>query len=144
MAAQQPSPRPPVLPPGVASRYVMVGDIRTHYLEAGEGEPLLLIHSAEFGGRAEFSWRYNIAALAERYHVYAPDIVGFGRSSMLCRWASSAGRSIATRPTRLGALTRAMKGPTSGRWMIPRAGPVVVHVRSCSTANPPVTATPTP
>jgi pimeloyl-ACP methyl ester carboxylesterase len=94
MAAQQPSPRPPVLPPGVASRYVMVGDIRTHYLEAGEGEPLMLIHSAEFGGRAEFSWRYNIEALAQHYHVYAPDIVGFGRSSMIYNWSNPSGYRI--------------------------------------------------
>src|SRR5206468_2404416 len=57
------------LPEGVTSRYVMVGPIRTHYLEAGTGEPLILLHSAEFGGRAEFSWRYNIATLAERFHV---------------------------------------------------------------------------
>ncbi|SRR5579884_1400137 len=94
MAAQPPTPAPPKLPPGVASRYVMVGDIRTHYLEAGEGEPLILVHSAEFGGRAEFSWRYNIAALAERYHVYAPDIVGFGRSSMIYNWSNPSGYRI--------------------------------------------------
>ena len=50
----------PQLPPGVSSHYVMVGDIRTHYLEAGQGEPIILLHSAEFGGRAEFSWRYTI------------------------------------------------------------------------------------
>ena len=68
------------LPPGVASRYVLAGGVRTHYLEAGEGEPLILLHSAEFGGRAEFSWRYNIAALAQHFHVYAPDMVGFGRT----------------------------------------------------------------
>jgi 2-hydroxymuconate-semialdehyde hydrolase len=71
------------LPPGVASQFVMAGDIRTHYLEAGAGEPLILIHSAEFGGRAEFSWRYTIPALAEHFHVYAPDIVGFGRTTKL-------------------------------------------------------------
>ncbi len=71
------------LPPGVTSHFVMVGDIRTHYLEAGHGEPLILLHSAEFGGRAEFSWRYNIAALAQHFHVYAPDLVGFGRTTKL-------------------------------------------------------------
>ncbi|HEY7066470.1 MAG TPA: alpha/beta hydrolase [Chloroflexota bacterium] len=82
-AAPDPAGRAPKLPPGVQSQYVMVGDIRTHYLEAGEGEPLILLHSAEFGGRAEFSWRYTIPALAEHFHVYAPDLVGFGRTTKL-------------------------------------------------------------
>jgi 2-hydroxymuconate-semialdehyde hydrolase len=71
------------LPPGVTSHFVMVGDVRTHYLEAGQGEPLILLHSAEFGGRAEFSWRYTMPALAEHFHVYAPDVVGFGRTAKL-------------------------------------------------------------
>lgn len=74
---------PAKLPPGITSRYVMVGDIRTHYLEGGQGEPVILLHSAEFGGRAEFSWRYNLGALAEHFHVYAPDMVGFGRTDKL-------------------------------------------------------------
>ena len=66
------------LPPGVASRFVRVGAIRAHYLEAGEGEPVVLMHSAEFGGRSEFSWRYTIGPLAEHFHVFAPDMLGFG------------------------------------------------------------------
>src|SRR5262249_10521150 len=81
----------PRLPARAADRQVHVGDVRTHCLEAGEGEPLVLIHSGEFGGRAELSWRYNIAALAERFHVYAPDVVGFGRSSKLYHF-TDAGR----------------------------------------------------
>ncbi|HXG37001.1 MAG TPA: alpha/beta fold hydrolase [Dehalococcoidia bacterium] len=74
---------PSQLPPGIASRFAMVGDIRTHYLEGGQGEAVVLLHSAEFGGRSEFSWRYNLAALAERFHVYAVDMVGFGRTDKL-------------------------------------------------------------
>ena len=81
--APDPTGRATNLPPGVLSQFVMVGDIRTHYLEAGQGEPLILLHRAEFGGRAEFSWRYTIPALAERFHVYAPDVVGFGRTTKL-------------------------------------------------------------
>ena len=89
-------PQPaPNLPPGVASRFVRVDGVDTHYLEAGTGErqrePLILLHSAEYGGRAEFSWRYNIAALAERFHVYAPDMVGFGRTEKIFNWSDRAG-----------------------------------------------------
>ena len=71
------------LPEGISSRYVMVGDIRTHYLEGGEGEAVVLLHSAEFGGRAELSWQYNLGALAKAFHVYAPDMVGFGRTDKI-------------------------------------------------------------
>ena len=73
------------LPQGVSRHYVQVGQIRTHYLEAGvgRGPTVLLIHSGEFGGRAEFSWRYNIAQLGEHFHVYAPDLAGFGRTELV-------------------------------------------------------------
>ncbi len=82
------------VPPGVVSRYIQVGPVRAHYLEAGGGEPVILIHSAEFGGRAEFSWRYNIAALAEQFHVFAPDMVGFGYTDKLYNFTDPAGFRI--------------------------------------------------
>jgi pimeloyl-ACP methyl ester carboxylesterase len=73
------STRVPVPPPAdVQSTYLVVNGIRSHYLEAGEGEPLVLLHSGEYGGRSEFSWEYMIAALAARYRVIAPDWLGFG------------------------------------------------------------------
>lgn len=82
------------LPPGVMSRYIQVGPIRTHYLEAGAGEPVVMLHSAEFGGRAELSWRHNIGAFAERFHVYAPDMVGFGYTDKLFNFSDPAGFRI--------------------------------------------------
>ncbi len=48
-------------------------------LEAGEGEPLLFLHGA--GGIA--AWEGALPLLAERYHVYAPLLPGFGQSSGL-------------------------------------------------------------
>ena len=78
----------------IASRYVMAGGIRTHFLEAGEGEPVILLHSGEFGGRAEFSWHLTIPALARRFHVYAPDIVGFGWTEKLVSFSDQAGLRI--------------------------------------------------
>jgi 2-hydroxymuconate-semialdehyde hydrolase len=72
----------------------MVGPIRTHYLEAGSGEPLVLLHSAEFSGRAEFSWRYNIAKLAEHFHVFAPDMLGFGYTEKIYNFTDPAGFRI--------------------------------------------------
>jgi 2-hydroxymuconate-semialdehyde hydrolase len=69
--------------PGVHSRFVMIGQIRTHYLEAGEGPPLVLLHSGEFGGCAELTWEHTIAPLARHFHVYAPDWLGYGKTDKL-------------------------------------------------------------
>lgn len=68
---------------GVKSDYVDAGGYRLHYFEAkpkdGEGTPLLLIHG--LGARGE-DWRAMIPAMAARgFHVYAPDLPGYGRSS---------------------------------------------------------------
>lgn len=65
------------------SAFVDVDGIRTHYLEAGHGSSLVLLHSGEFGGCSELSWERNIDALAEHYHVIAPDWVGFGQTDKL-------------------------------------------------------------
>ena len=67
----------------IYSGTVMAGGIRTHFLEAGEGPPLVLLHSGEFGACAELSWEYNIPELARHFHVYAPDWLGFGQTEKL-------------------------------------------------------------
>ena len=69
----------------VQSKYLMVGDIRTHYLEAGSGPPVILLHSAEFGACAELTWEFTIEDLARHFHVYAPDWLGFGKTA---KWFS--------------------------------------------------------
>ncbi|MDQ0218645.1 alpha/beta fold hydrolase [Peribacillus cavernae] len=65
------------------SKYVMVGNIRTHYLEAGSGEPLVLLHSGEYGGSAQNSWENNIEELSKHFHVYALDMIGYGYTDKL-------------------------------------------------------------
>src|ERR1700722_7333591 len=37
---------------GIHSRFVVAGGINTHFLEAGSGFPVVLLHSGEFGGCA--------------------------------------------------------------------------------------------
>lgn len=54
-----------------------LGGRRIHHLEAGSGEPLVLIHGA--GGGAA-NWFRIMAPLARRYQVLAPDVPGFGMS----------------------------------------------------------------
>ena len=51
---------------------------RIHYLEAGVGEPLLLIHSV---GQSLYTWRNVFAELSDNYRVIALDLPGHGYSS---------------------------------------------------------------
>lgn len=62
----------------VRSHYLIVDGIRTHYLQAGSGPDLVLLHAGDFGACSEITWEYNIAALAAEYRVIAPDWLGYG------------------------------------------------------------------
>ncbi|MGA9491865.1 MAG: alpha/beta fold hydrolase [Mycobacterium sp.] len=57
---------------------VDAGGIVTSYLEAGAGEPLLMLHGSGPGVSAMANWQHNIGTLSQRFRVIAPDIVGFG------------------------------------------------------------------
>src|SRR6185437_10089537 len=65
----------------VRRRTVEVDGLATSFLEAGDGDPVVLLHGGEFGASAELGWERNIAALAERFRVLAPDQLGFGQSA---------------------------------------------------------------
>lgn len=54
-----------------------VNGIRLHYVTAGQGEPLVLIHGFP---QTWFEWRHVIPTLAEKYFVIAPDYRGAGTS----------------------------------------------------------------
>jgi haloacetate dehalogenase len=51
--------------------------IRQHYVEAGEGAPVVLLHGFPF---TNYTWRYQIPELAKRYRVIAPDLRGYGET----------------------------------------------------------------
>jgi len=81
------------------AKYLSVDGIRTHYFEAGEEHrgkrpTILLLHSAEFGGCAEFSWEQNMPAFAEQFHVLAPDHLGFGLTDKIFDFNDQFGRRI--------------------------------------------------
>ena len=59
-------------------RTINAGGIETSYLEAGSGEPVVMLHGSGPGVSALANWQHNIGALSQRFHVLAPDIVGFG------------------------------------------------------------------
>jgi pimeloyl-ACP methyl ester carboxylesterase len=54
--------------------------IKTNYLEAGDGPPVLLIHGSGPGVTSYANWRLVIPELAKDFHVIAPDMAGFGFS----------------------------------------------------------------
>ncbi len=54
--------------------------IKTNYLEAGKGDPVVLIHGSGPGVTSYANWRLVLPALAENFRVVAPDMVGFGFS----------------------------------------------------------------
>jgi pimeloyl-ACP methyl ester carboxylesterase len=81
-------------PVPVYSRWLNIGGIRTHYLDAGDGPPIVLLHSGEFGGCAEICWEHNIAALAVDHRVIAPDWLGFGKTDKLRDFISGSDRMV--------------------------------------------------
>jgi pimeloyl-ACP methyl ester carboxylesterase len=62
----------------IASKFADVNGVRLHYLVAGKGEPIVLLH-----GYAETShmWRPLMTALAKTHTVIAPDLRGAGSSA---------------------------------------------------------------
>nr|WP_221218251.1 MULTISPECIES: alpha/beta hydrolase [unclassified Mycolicibacterium] len=66
----------------------------THFLEAGEGDPVVLLHGGEFGVSAEIGWEKLIPLLAQRYRVLAPDMLGFGDSAKVVDFTDGRGMRI--------------------------------------------------
>jgi pimeloyl-ACP methyl ester carboxylesterase len=58
--------------------FAQTNGIRLHYLEQGEGYPVLLLHGFP---ELAYSWRYQLPALAAAgYRAIAPDLRGYGES----------------------------------------------------------------
>src|ERR1700739_3563565 len=68
-------------PVEVHRKTMLVDGLTTSYLEAGEGDPVVLLHGGEFGASAELGWGRNIDAFAGRCRVVAPYQRGFGQSA---------------------------------------------------------------
>ena len=58
--------------------YVNVDGIKTHYIEAGEGAPFVLIHGRGAGSSGEANYGDVIGPLGENFHAIAPDVIGYG------------------------------------------------------------------
>lgn len=78
----------------VAQRQILVDGLVTNYLEAGRGDPVVLLHGGEFGVSAELGWERNIAALGAHYRVLALDMLGFGQSAKVIDFTEGRGMRI--------------------------------------------------
>lgn len=58
-------------------RFVQLGETRMHYIDQGQGQPILLLH-----GEPTWSYLYRhiVRALQDDYRLIAPDLIGFGKS----------------------------------------------------------------
>ena len=61
----------------LAEKEAVIFGQKIHYVEAGSGPNVILLHG--LGGSSNV-WQLNIAATAEKFHVFAPDQIGFGKS----------------------------------------------------------------
>lgn len=64
-------------PGGVQSKTATIYGMKIHYLEAGTGPTVILLHGL---GADASVWAPTIAPLARHYRVIVPDQIGFGRS----------------------------------------------------------------
>jgi pimeloyl-ACP methyl ester carboxylesterase len=61
----------------VESLWLNVDGRRAHYLKAGRGQPVILLH----GGASDCrDWLPTMESLSDRFTFYAPDLIGFGHS----------------------------------------------------------------
>ena len=62
----------------VTRHFADLKDVSLHYLRAGEGDPVVLVHGIP---QTSHEWRYVIPELAKTYTVIAPDLRGLGDST---------------------------------------------------------------
>src|SRR5437667_10809004 len=63
----------------IASRFATIGGLKLHYLTAGKGPAVILLHGYTQTSRM---WNPIIPRLAERFTVIAPDLPGIGESEI--------------------------------------------------------------
>jgi pimeloyl-ACP methyl ester carboxylesterase len=67
--------------PGLVSKSVDVCGQPTHYLEAGSGPALVLIHGGGAGADSWGNWKDCLPLFARHFRVFAMDMIGFGKSA---------------------------------------------------------------
>jgi haloacetate dehalogenase len=84
----------------ISSRTIHANGIRQHYLEAGDGPVVVLLHGFS---ETSYAWRFQIPELAKKYRVIAPDLRRYGETDK-----PSSGYDKRTMATDLRELMRAL------------------------------------
>ena len=63
---------------GITHHHADLGDVNLHYVTAGAGFPVVLLHGWP---QTWYEWRHIIPGLAEKYRIIAPDLRGLGDST---------------------------------------------------------------
>ena len=66
-----------MMPAAARHLTIRTNGIRQHYVEAGSGPPVVLLHGFP---ETSFAWRHQIPVLSERFRVIAPDLRGYGET----------------------------------------------------------------
>lgn len=61
--------------PAIRHHTIQANGIRQHFIEAGSGPPVVLLHGFP---ETNYAWRAQIPVLAQKYRVLAPDLRGYG------------------------------------------------------------------
>ena len=106
---------------GVRSGYAQAGPYRLRYLEAGSGPPLVLVHG--LASNAAQDWGRLVAPLGRSYHVYAPDLPGFGLSERPASADYSSPmqvEAVRTFMAAVGVSQARVAGLSMGGWIVAR------------------------
>ena len=65
------------IPAGIENHDIDINGHKGHYLKAGSGPPVVLVHGGASDSR---DWISAMTSLSHRFTLYAPDLIGFGQS----------------------------------------------------------------
>jgi len=66
------------------TKKVTTGEFTSFYCEGGVGnsETIIFLHGSGPGANSESNWSRVLNTLSEKYHVIAPDMIGFGKTEL--------------------------------------------------------------
>jgi hypothetical protein len=104
----------------VRHRFVQTSRLRVHIAEAGEGEPVLLLHGWP---QHWYAWRNIIPLLAANHRLISPDLRGFG-------WTDAPRHGYGTAPSARIFSHYSTPSRSSGDSSSATSGPNTVHTSS--------------